>query len=227
MSPNNHIVLVPISARSHLRLLTQLALNLLTLHDSLVVTMLITSVSAPRLQQEINLQPKNLMAKMGSRFRVVSVKDDLPQDAGPYAEHEVMKGTIGPALEQILSGKGEARFATVPCLFISDVRSGPLSLRHVSTEGRSFSGSLSVLPSKRRQRHWESAASPCFSFSRRWRWHSFGRLCDFGSCSELISEQLHPYHRKSRGDRKDGGAAHGESGDGHGGARGCEKGQMS
>jgi len=118
---NNHLVLLPLFARSHLRLSLQLTLNLLNLHPSLVATILITSVCTSRLDQEIQLQPKSVVARLEGRLRVKTVEVGLAQDAGVVQENEAFKERIGPSLEELLCGKGEDRFAPVPCLFICDV----------------------------------------------------------------------------------------------------------
>lgn len=88
---NNHLVLLPLFARSHLRLSLQLTLNLLNLHPSLVATILITSVCTSRLDQEIQLQPKSVVARLEGRLRVKTVEVGLAQDAGVVQENEAFK----------------------------------------------------------------------------------------------------------------------------------------
>ena len=121
MTPTNHILIVPLSAPSHLRLLVQFSLNLLELHPSLVMTMLISSITTPRLKQELNLQPKALISRLQSRFRWIETEDGLEKGSTTFEEHQAVQRSAGPLFELVLSGKGEGHFASIPCLVICDV----------------------------------------------------------------------------------------------------------
>jgi len=125
MTATNHILIIPISSRSHLRLLLQFTLNLLTIHPSTIATILIPSVTASRIEQETALQPKRLMDQMGSRIRVTGVEVDLldlQAGSSAFAENQALRPVIGSYFEDILSGKGKGRFSTTPCMVICDVR---------------------------------------------------------------------------------------------------------
>lgn len=122
MSANHILVLViPISVRSHLRLLLQLTLNILGIHPSTVATMLITSVTTPQIEKEMQLQPCGVMTELGDRFRTVVVDVQLPVNATMIEDHMALQHRIHPVLDKLLEGKEEGAFATPPCLVICDV----------------------------------------------------------------------------------------------------------
>jgi hypothetical protein len=120
MAQSNHIVLVPISAWSHLRTMTQFAINLLALHPSLVITFLITSVTVPRLDMELALQPPHALDQLKGRYRVQVVETPSPEEAGLLAELALFGENSPGTMTGLIKGGDDARFG-VPCLFIYDV----------------------------------------------------------------------------------------------------------
>ncbi len=127
----HHIVIVPISGWSHLRLILRFTLDLLTLHPSLVITFLITSLALPRLQREIDLHPATVIKSLESRFRIFEKDDGVVPGSGPRAEVLGFEKIAGEAITEILKG-GEGRFGTRPCAFILDV--SPANIRDMSDD---------------------------------------------------------------------------------------------
>ena len=115
----NHLLILPVPSRSHLRLLLQLTLNILELHPSTIATIIITSVTSSMLEQEIRLQSN--MTRMEERLRVRQASDDLEQGAPAMARIQAVQKSVGPLLDEVLSGIGEDRFATIPCLVVHDL----------------------------------------------------------------------------------------------------------
>ena len=121
MPANNHLVVVPVSSRSHIRLFLQLTLNLLALHPSLVATMLVSSVSYPIVLKEIDLQPQRIMDSLEGRFRVKRATDGLESTASRPDEQQAFERCISSDLGDLFAEKAEGRFVTKPCLVINDV----------------------------------------------------------------------------------------------------------
>lgn len=119
--PNDHFVFVPLTAWSHLRLILTFSLNLLVLHPSLVNTILITSLTRPRLDREVALQPDGLKQQVEGRWRVLVVEDGLEDGVTPAEERKAFGENFPNALRDLLI-ETEGRFATVPCAFLCDVR---------------------------------------------------------------------------------------------------------
>ena len=78
----NHFVIVPVSAWSHLRLLLNFTLNLLTIHPSTIVTFLITTPTTLRLEKEISLHPSTYVVPLRSRIRVVEMESSFIPGTG-------------------------------------------------------------------------------------------------------------------------------------------------
>ncbi|CAD6566482.1 MAG: hypothetical protein TREMPRED_002646 [Tremellales sp. Tagirdzhanova-0007] len=121
MPANNHLVVVPVSSRSHIRLFLQLTLNLLALHPSLVATMLVSSVSYPIVLKEIDLQPQRIMDSLEGRFRVKRATDGLESTASRPDEQQAFERCISSDLGDLFAEKAEGRFVTKPCLVINDL----------------------------------------------------------------------------------------------------------
>ena len=133
MAPSNHVLIVPITSGSHIRVIIQFTLNLLTFHPSLVATILIGSIAVPRIEKEISLQPEALVSIFRDRIQLKVVEDGLaPGAGGAFIENNILKERAGPALDELLEGKGQGRFAAVPCMVINDA-----SLRQSSVLGTS------------------------------------------------------------------------------------------
>ena len=133
--PTNHIVFVPVSSRSHIRLLLQLSLNCLVLHPSLIATVLVPQIYTERIDQELALQPPALLERMRDRFRVVKIDDGLTAIGGFGMENQVFAQKSPPVVEALIRGQvGDGRWTTRPCAFVGDV-SFPL---HTSMGGRSW-----------------------------------------------------------------------------------------
>jgi hypothetical protein len=73
--PCPHFVTICASITSHNRLHLQLALNLLDLHPSLHITILYPASVAPAFGHDLDLQPRSLLNRVGSRMRVESLDD--------------------------------------------------------------------------------------------------------------------------------------------------------
>ena len=128
-APTNHILVLPVPSRSHLRLLLQLTLNILQFHPSIVATIIITSVTSSLLEQEIKLQPN--MSRLNERLRVKQARDDLEQGAPAMMRIQAIQKSVGPLLDEVLSGRSDGRFATIPCLVIHDVSGSQDSLQEL------------------------------------------------------------------------------------------------
>lgn len=130
MAPANHIVSITFPETSHFRFLYQLSLNLLELHPSLIISLLISEDSEAKFHGEQKLQPKSLLERTESRFKLHVVRR-LPDDGDAEAVIAVT-AEKGKNIEQdrrgflnesrrLLEGQGEGRWVTVPCLFLVDV----------------------------------------------------------------------------------------------------------
>ncbi|CAD6569984.1 MAG: NAD-dependent glutamate dehydrogenase [Tremellales sp. Tagirdzhanova-0007] len=109
MLPTNHIVFAAINEVSHLRLSLQLALNLLVLHPSLVVSFIIADGTIDSLNREYDLQPVK---------KLDLANPNLPTEMviTPARYLEGLKVAVG----EIIVGKREDKWATVPFGFASD-----------------------------------------------------------------------------------------------------------
>jgi hypothetical protein len=121
VSPTNHILFLAFSARSHLRILVQFSVNFLLLHPSSINTILVTQVAKTKLDEELALQPASLLRDLEDRFRVIVTPDELTPGSSAIEEvRAFMKGSSS-VIRSLMGGKGEGRFAKVPCLVIADV----------------------------------------------------------------------------------------------------------
>ncbi len=124
MCDSNHLVIVPVSAWSHLRLILHFSLSLLLTHPSTILTFLITSTISPRLDKELALMPLSRLNKVKGRWRTVVVPGDVVPGSGPMAEQVIFGQVAGKAVEDLLNpvrGEEQGRFGIRPCAFICDV----------------------------------------------------------------------------------------------------------
>ena len=122
MSSGQHIVFLPASAKSHVRLLFQFSLNLLTIHPSLSNTFLVSSINAPFLNQEAALQPASLMNALKGRWQIVEVEVGLQPETSALIEREAFKDNLHIPLKKMMEGKGSSGFTQRPSAFVIDVR---------------------------------------------------------------------------------------------------------
>ena len=123
MSAQPHIVFIPSSARSHIRLLFQLSLNLLSIHPSLVNTFLVTSLNAPFLREEASIQRHELMTAVAGRWQIVEIDVGLEPGTSPLVERVALEERLNEPLKVLIGGKGKPGFQVKPCAFICDVKS--------------------------------------------------------------------------------------------------------
>ena len=188
IAQTNYLLILPIPSRSHLRLLLQLTLNILEFHPSTIATILITSVTSSMLEQEIKLQPN--MTRLEERLRVRQASDDLEQGASVTAKAQATQKGVGPLLDEVLSGIGEDRFATIPCLVIHD-----LFLAFVRVAMRERTNALGI-PNIPCLQYW-----PTMSVTQ----HRFINTTEnYGSTEKMVQRCL--YYRELRVDREDGSA---------------------
>ena len=132
MSPTNHFVFISSNGVSHLRLLLQLALNLLDLHPSLIITFIISDRIAEKYESEYGLQPTSLVNRVQARFRpeIISTaftgSKQQEEASGSKVLHSMDANKrynqgLADAVQGLISGTRQGRWATMPCGFAVDV----------------------------------------------------------------------------------------------------------
>lgn len=130
--PSAHVVLVPTSLRSHLRLILSLASLLLQQSPTTVVTLLITSTVERLVQDELGRLPTTsaiLNLQRDQRWRQEIIEEDLPVTASAGEEKKAFRLNVRQVLDKMLE---VSAVWGRPRLFISDVRvhyQMPLMLR--------------------------------------------------------------------------------------------------
>lgn len=132
MTSYNHIVVIPIGKTSHLRQHLHLTFNLLILHPTLIVTVLMATSTQIKWDKEIKHGSAETMVKVQDRWRVVVVDDqtDEPPNVGlvPVMHTcKVMVDRCEKPLERVLAGNGVLqgdKWHTKPCMIMPDVSVG-------------------------------------------------------------------------------------------------------
>lgn len=124
---SNHIVVIPTRDTSHLRQILHLTLNLMDVHPSLIVTMMMSSSTRFQFDKEMNIALSSRPIPSPDRLRVVEMKDGLnvKERGGLKGVMKLLKATVASSavsIERIISGQEqEGQWSTRPCLFIPDV----------------------------------------------------------------------------------------------------------
>lgn len=118
-TPTSHAVVVCSNVTSHLRVLFQLALNLLDLHRDLGITLLYPSTVSKTLKSEVALQPRNLLGRVSARLIEANININGKQ--GWLRDLDAYRGKLEEVVEDLLSGRGGT--GLVPGLFLADVSS--------------------------------------------------------------------------------------------------------
>ncbi|ORY26782.1 hypothetical protein BCR39DRAFT_540197 [Naematelia encephala] len=113
-----HVVFIPVSLRSHLRILIQLCLNLLKANPQWQGTLLYTAVIAGSVQEELELQEQAFLSTLGPRLAHVVIEDGLTPPAAAYEERMAFKATCEGPLRELIRGKDGLN---PPTAFISDM----------------------------------------------------------------------------------------------------------
>ena len=136
MTDVRHVVLVPLSLRSHLRLLLQLLESLLLVGPSnQVVTLLVTTTLNKTLTKELGILRSDRaisIARTAGRLATLEVEDGLPLDSSVFDEKVAFKNRCRPLLESLILGNGSSDNGWPrPQAFVGDV--SPFSCpRHVA-----------------------------------------------------------------------------------------------
>lgn len=118
----NHFLFIPTFAFSHVRVLLQLALNLLSTHPSLISTFLIPSTLVEGVNREIALKPDGLLKGLEGRWRIKSVDVEVPPGTNYVQMGAIFTTAAEGVLRSVLSGSDEGNFSALPCAVVFDVR---------------------------------------------------------------------------------------------------------
>ncbi|KAK4684606.1 hypothetical protein P7C73_g5563, partial [Tremellales sp. Uapishka_1] len=105
-SSASHVVFVPLALRSHFRIMLQLSLNLLSLHPTLLATLLVTRYMVHMMDEEVALQSDTLSGALASRFDIHVIEDDLPAGSTVFAEKLAFKARCEKSISVLLTGEG-------------------------------------------------------------------------------------------------------------------------
>jgi len=90
-----------------------------------VTTFVISDIAERKFNIEYELQPHSLMERVGSRFthRVLDTGggDDATINPEQFSKYST---ALTPVIEEMMEGKGQGRWAIVPCAFFVDVSAG-------------------------------------------------------------------------------------------------------
>lgn len=117
----NHLVFVPLSIVSHTRSELNLAIQLLHLHPSLIITWIVTSYGLPLLQKELLLHPPHVVDRLKHRFRPLELADTLGLSKASFSDDLVVAEKFPEVLHSLLTDAGGGSpFSTRPCMVILD-----------------------------------------------------------------------------------------------------------